>query len=99
MVTYDSSWPETSADLFHHATAEKAAIYRAIMEVFAAAKRQYLTSAVSSELQGEGLIRPSLYLSLGCIPRVRYNAQRTHITDLRMPVKSAAPQSNITGDP
>ena len=30
---------------------------------------------------------------------MRYNAQRTHITDLRMPAKSAAHQSNITGDP
>jgi hypothetical protein len=37
----DSSWPETSADLFRHATADKATLYRSIMEVFAAAKRQY----------------------------------------------------------
>lgn len=31
----------TSADLFRHITADKAAFYRAIMDVFAAAKRQY----------------------------------------------------------
>jgi hypothetical protein len=30
-----------SADLFRHVTADKAAFYRAIMAVFAAAKRQY----------------------------------------------------------
>ncbi|AMN45539.1 hypothetical protein ACG33_00160 [Steroidobacter denitrificans] len=31
----------TSTDLFRHVTADKAALYRAIMDVFAAAKRQY----------------------------------------------------------
>lgn len=53
MVTYDSSWPETSADLFRHATAEKAAIYRAIMEVFAAAKRQYRLQLRPDEVLSE----------------------------------------------
>ena len=30
-----------AADLFRHVSAEKAAVYRCIMDVFAAAKRQY----------------------------------------------------------
>src|ERR1700720_618475 len=32
---------DDSADLFRHVSADKAAFYRCIMEVFAAAKRQY----------------------------------------------------------
>lgn len=32
-----------STDLFRHVTADKAALYRAIMDVFATAKRQYRT--------------------------------------------------------
>jgi uncharacterized protein (TIGR02677 family) len=52
-VTYDSSWPETSTDLFRHTAAEKAAIYRSIMEVFAAAKRQYRLQLRPDEVLSE----------------------------------------------
>ena len=53
LVIRDSSWPETSADLFRHATAEKAPLYRAIMEVFAAAKRQYRLQLRPDEVLSE----------------------------------------------
>lgn len=35
------SLPDSATDLFSHVTADKAALYRAILEVFAAAKRQF----------------------------------------------------------
>lgn len=53
MTTHDTYWPETSADLFRHATAEKASVYRAIMEVFAAAKRQYRLQLRPDEVLSE----------------------------------------------
>lgn len=53
MITHDTYWPEASADLFRHATAEKASIYRAIMEVFAAAKRQYRLQLRPDEVLSE----------------------------------------------
>ncbi|KRP45940.1 hypothetical protein TU73_11380 [Pseudomonas libanensis] len=52
-MTHDTYWPEASADLFRHATAEKASIYRAIMEVFAAAKRQYRLQLRPDEVLSE----------------------------------------------
>ena len=46
-------WPQHSADLFRHATAEKAEFYRAIMTVFAAAKRQYRLQLRPDEILAE----------------------------------------------
>ena len=53
MIIHEASWPEASADLFRHSTAEKAALYRAIMEVFAAAKRQYRLQLRPDEVLSE----------------------------------------------
>lgn len=47
------AWPTTSSDLFRHVTAEKAAMYRAIMQVFAAAKRQYRLQLRPDEVLAE----------------------------------------------
>ena len=44
---------ETAADLFRHITVEKAAHYRAIMDVFAAAKRQYRLQLRPDEVLAE----------------------------------------------
>lgn len=41
MVTNPMSVADSTADLFRHVSAEKASLYRSIMDVFAAAKRQY----------------------------------------------------------
>lgn len=49
----DSSWQAASADLFRHATADKAAFYRTIMAVFAAAKRQYRLQLRPDEVLAE----------------------------------------------
>jgi len=43
-----------SADLFRHVSAEKAAFYRCIMDVFAAAKRQYRLQLRPDEVLAEG---------------------------------------------
>ena len=48
--------PEDPADLFRHVSAEKAAFYRCIMDVFAAAKRQYRLQLRPDE-DGEGCPR------------------------------------------
>ena len=45
--------PRTAAGLFSHVTADKAAFYRAIMEVFAAAKRQFRLHLRPDEVQAE----------------------------------------------
>jgi hypothetical protein len=45
---------EESAELFRHLSAEKAAFYRCIMDVFAAAKRQYRLQLRSDEVVAEG---------------------------------------------
>jgi hypothetical protein len=37
----ETSLPPSAASLFSHVTAEKTAVYRVIMEVFATAKRQF----------------------------------------------------------
>ncbi len=50
-----SSWSEASADLFRHVSAEKADFYRAIMAVFAAAKRQYRLQLRPDEVLAEAL--------------------------------------------
>lgn len=44
---------DSSTDLFRHITADKAALYRAIMEVFAAAKRQYRLQLRPDEVLAE----------------------------------------------
>ena len=44
---------ERSLDLFRHVTAEKAALYRAIMETFATAKRQFRLHLRPDELLAE----------------------------------------------
>lgn len=44
---------DTSADLFRHVSAEKAIFYRRIMDVFAAAKRQYRLQLRPDEVLGE----------------------------------------------
>lgn len=49
----DLSWQEASTDLFRHVTADKAAFYRSIMEVFAAAKRQYRLQLRPDEVLSE----------------------------------------------
>lgn len=46
--------PDDSADLFRHVSAEKASLYRAITEVFAAAKRQYRLQLRPDEVLAEG---------------------------------------------
>lgn len=38
---FAGSLPDSATDLFSHVTADKAARYRAILEVFAAAKRRF----------------------------------------------------------
>jgi len=43
-----------STDLFRHVTADKAALYRTIMDVFAAAKRQYRLQLRPDEVLAEG---------------------------------------------
>ncbi len=43
-----------AADLFRHISAEKAALYRAVMDVFAAAKRQYRLQLRPDEVLAEG---------------------------------------------
>ncbi len=43
----------THADLFRHVSADKAPIYRCIMDVFAAAKRQYRLQLRPDEVLGE----------------------------------------------
>lgn len=45
---------EVSADLFRHVSADKAALYRCIMDVFAAAKRQYRLQLRPDEVLAEG---------------------------------------------
>ncbi|MDE1948420.1 MAG: TIGR02677 family protein [Burkholderiales bacterium] len=45
--------PADTPELFRHASAEKAALYRAILEVFAAAKRQYRLQLRPEELLAE----------------------------------------------
>jgi hypothetical protein len=42
-----------AADLFRHVSADKAAFYRCIMDVFAAAKRQYRLQLRPDEVLGE----------------------------------------------
>ena len=42
-----------SAELFRHVSAEKAAFYRCIMDVFAAAKRQYRLQLRPDEVLAE----------------------------------------------
>ncbi|WP_077035143.1 DUF2397 family protein [Pelomonas sp. KK5] len=42
------------ASLFRHVSAEKAALYRSVMEVFAAAKRQYRLQLRPDEVLAEG---------------------------------------------
>lgn len=49
--------PETATDLFRHITADKAAFYRAIMDVFAAAKRQYRLQLRPDEVLAEAAWR------------------------------------------
>ena len=53
MARYEEVTVAASADLFRHVTADKAAIYRAIMEVFAAAKRQYRLQLRPDEVLAE----------------------------------------------
>ncbi|MFW7267018.1 TIGR02677 family protein [Gluconacetobacter sp. Hr-1-5] len=52
-MTRRRPWPEASTDLFRHVTADKAVLYRAIMEVFAAAKRQYRLQLRPDEVLAE----------------------------------------------
>ncbi len=52
-MTHKLPWAEASADLFRHVTADKAALYRTIMEVFAAAKRQYRLQLRPDEVLAE----------------------------------------------
>jgi hypothetical protein len=47
------SLPEAAAPLFSHVTADKAATYRAIMDVFAAAKRQFRLHLRPDEVRAE----------------------------------------------
>lgn len=46
--------PTASTDLFRHVTADKSALYRTIMDVFAAAKRQYRLQLRPDEVLAEG---------------------------------------------
>ena len=46
-----------SADLFRHVSAEKALFYRCIMDVFAAAKRQYRLQLRPDEVLAEAVAR------------------------------------------
>jgi uncharacterized protein (TIGR02677 family) len=48
-----STWPSSSSDLFRHVTADKAPLYRAVMEVFATAKRQYRLQLRPDEVLAE----------------------------------------------
>ena len=48
-----STWTPSSSDLFRHVTADKASLYRAIMEVFATAKRQYRLQLRPDEVLAE----------------------------------------------
>ncbi|MDR1890223.1 MAG: TIGR02677 family protein [Zoogloeaceae bacterium] len=50
---HDLPWAGDSADLFRHVTADKVTFYRAIMEVFAAAKRQYRLQLRPDEVLAE----------------------------------------------
>jgi len=52
-VIRDLSWQDASTDLFRHTTADKAAFYRSIMEVFATAKRQYRLQLRPDEVLSE----------------------------------------------
>lgn len=52
-MIHESSWPEASADLFRHSTAEKADLYRAIIEAFTAAKRKYRLQLRPDEVLSE----------------------------------------------
>ena len=44
----------STAELFRHVSADKAGLYRAVLEVFAAAKRQYRLQLRPDEVQAEG---------------------------------------------
>lgn len=46
--------PQQQAELFRHVSTEKAALYRAVMEVFAAAKRQFRLHLRPDEVVAEG---------------------------------------------
>ncbi len=46
--------PLSAAELFRHVSAEKAALYRVVLEVFAAAKRQYRLQLRPDEVLAEG---------------------------------------------
>jgi uncharacterized protein (TIGR02677 family) len=48
-----SSWSSSSSDLFRHVAADKVTLYRAIMDVFAAAKRQYRLQLRPDEVLAE----------------------------------------------
>ncbi len=45
--------PPSAAALFSHVSADKAALYRAIMEVFGAAKREFRQPLRPDEVQAE----------------------------------------------
>lgn len=47
--------PDSAADLFSHVSAEKAAVYRAIMDVFASSKRQFRLHLRPDEVLLEGV--------------------------------------------
>ncbi len=49
-----STFPATAASLFSHVTADKAGLYRAIMEVFASAKRQFRLHLRPDEVLEDG---------------------------------------------
>lgn len=53
VVTRRRPWSEASTDLFRHVTADKSVLYRAIMDVFAAAKRQYRLQLRPEEVLAE----------------------------------------------
>jgi len=52
-VKQRSTWAPSSSDLFRHVTADKAPFYRAILEVFATAKRQYRLQLRPDEVLAE----------------------------------------------
>lgn len=53
MAIASESTAETQADLFRHVAADKAALYRAVMETFAAAKRQFRLHLRPDEVKAE----------------------------------------------
>lgn len=75
--------PPSAASLFSHVTAEKAAIYRAIMEVFAAAKRQFRLH-----------LRPDEVL-----PEAHWQAERPGIEEVQQALGQLVEWGNLQAQP